>query len=72
MFQGALYVELFCQTVHQNSSNSTGRVVCGAETKKNGFTDEVEMYQVKMICIHLSFVSYYINNMVCLLLEFKI
>jgi hypothetical protein len=43
MFEGALLVELFCQTVYQIGSNSTNRTVYGAKAKKC-FTSEVVFF----------------------------
>jgi hypothetical protein len=49
-------VELFCQTIYQNGSNSTDGAIHGAKALENGFTSEVELCQtMAMFFILLSY-----------------
>jgi hypothetical protein len=41
------HFKLFCQTIYQNGSCSTDRVVYGAEAPKNNFIGEVEPRQIE-------------------------
>ena len=37
-------MELFCQIIYQNDSNSIDRAIYRAETKKVNFTSKVDLY----------------------------
>ena len=45
IFLKTLYVELFCQMIYQNDSNSTDKASYGAQVQKNGSSDEVKPCQ---------------------------